>query len=197
MLASVFCRSRAAHLGGFAFGASGAAWYLLHALGIPKLLWVTYPTPFQGNLPTTEEQLSYLMSYIRRQGHLFERGGAADVGLNSSKQSAFVSSEPAQADPLATSDPWQGASLGVAPPPSVPTPQPNGHVEDPWSTYQFETPAGAAHDQDEVSTSGTEDGDSVPFEELAEYYNMPPEEAEAQLRHAYLMKKRFVEGVLR
>lgn len=73
----------------------------------------------------------------------------------------------------------------------MPTPQPNGHAEDPLSTHQHETPSGAAQELDQVSTSATEDGYTVPLEELAEYCNMPPEEAEAQLRHAYLVRERL------
>jgi len=187
-------RSRAAHLGGFVFGPTGASWYLLHALGIPKMLWVMYLTPFQGNLPTTEEQLNFLVNYIRRQGHLFEKGGAADIGLagNKTTNSTFVAAE-ATADPLQQHDPWQTASgsfmFGNASASSASHHSP----ADPWSAYQTGRQHEEASEWDEMSTSGTDDDATmtVPFEELAVYLNMPPEQAEHELREAYLLRKRL------
>lgn len=106
--------ARAHALGGFMFGPSGAAWYLLHALGIPKLMWVIYLQPFNGNVPTDENEFTHLLAYICRQGHVFEEGGIGARGLPATLSAGAGSSfMTGAADPLQSKDPWSsGVSAG-------------------------------------------------------------------------------------
>eukprot|EP00972_Heterocapsa_arctica_P041767 6157882-Heterocapsa_arctica.AAC.1 len=48
---------------------------------MPKAMWFQLLSPFQGNLPTTEDEFQFLVGYLRRQGHLLEPGGVTGIGL--------------------------------------------------------------------------------------------------------------------
>jgi hypothetical protein len=67
------------------------AYLVLRGLHIQPLMWVNFLQPFEGRLPATEPQVNEMMSYIRRQGHLLERGSALTeaAGASSGGHSSF------------------------------------------------------------------------------------------------------------
>ena len=65
---------RARTRAGIAIQPHHAAWMLLLALRIPGEYWVHVLTPFQGQLPTTEQQYRQFVEYLKRFGHLAESG---------------------------------------------------------------------------------------------------------------------------
>lgn len=78
---------------GFAPGPTAVAWMLLNALGIPPNQWAALLAPSQGSLPQNEPQLNDLMTFIRRQGHLYEATGlanAAQVGAREGKSAGHM-----------------------------------------------------------------------------------------------------------
>jgi hypothetical protein len=67
-------RVRARQRGQFHISPSGAAWILLNTMHIPLERWPILLAPSQGNLPHTEPEYHQFLQYLRRNGHLYDRG---------------------------------------------------------------------------------------------------------------------------
>ena len=67
-------RRRAATLGNFNMGPQGLAWTLLNTLNCSPQEWNELLIHFRGHLPGTEQQFAELVEYIRRYGHVLEKG---------------------------------------------------------------------------------------------------------------------------
>ena len=74
-------RGRAATLGNFNMGPQGLAWILLNALNCSPQEWNELRMHFRGHLPGTEQQFSELVEYIRRYGHVLEKGPMSMNGI--------------------------------------------------------------------------------------------------------------------
>ena len=68
------CRERALNGAGFDMSWVGFSFLLLCVLGIPKNQWALLLAPTQGSLPRDQAQYNAFMQYVRRQGHLTDRG---------------------------------------------------------------------------------------------------------------------------
>ena len=73
-------RTRAVNRANFQMGVPGLAWMLLNGLRAPPDLWDQALIPFNGNLPQDNNQLAILVERLRRQGHLHEQNGIAQLG---------------------------------------------------------------------------------------------------------------------
>ena len=76
-------RARAQNRANLNVGASGLAWLLLNGLRAPPDLWDRALMPFNGALPQNDQQLAVLTERLRRQGHLHEQSGIAQLGRES------------------------------------------------------------------------------------------------------------------
>ena len=68
------CRERALNGAGFDMSWVGFSFLLLCILGIPKNQWPLLLAPTQGSLPRDQPQYMAFCQYVRRQGHLTDRG---------------------------------------------------------------------------------------------------------------------------
>ncbi len=99
-------RYRAAELGKLELPPTGYAHMLLTSLGISAETWISFLQPFQGNLPTNDAEFKQLLAHIRRQGHMFERGGIAQA----QRQHVDGTYVGWQVDPMQAQDPWAASS---------------------------------------------------------------------------------------
>ena len=83
-------RLRAQNEGQFELPPTSAAYMLLTSFGIPPLTWSTFLVPTQCNLPVTDQQLTDMQEYIRRQSHLLEHGSIANIGNSAGQQNHFA-----------------------------------------------------------------------------------------------------------
>ena len=81
------CRERALNGAGFDMSWVGFSFLLLCVLGIPKNQWALLLAPTQGSLPRDQPQYDAFMQYVRRQGHLTDRG------VDGVKNMSFFSTE--------------------------------------------------------------------------------------------------------
>ena len=65
-------RHRAQSIGSVNIGGTGFAWMILNALHIHPAQWALILSPTGGSLPANEDQLSEMIAFVKRQGHLFE-----------------------------------------------------------------------------------------------------------------------------
>ena len=65
---------RSVEVGGVDLPIAANAWILLTALGTPRSQWPMLLMATGGALPTTVQQFRALLEYIRRQGHMNDRG---------------------------------------------------------------------------------------------------------------------------
>eukprot|EP00971_Amphidinium_carterae_P337415 6474187-Amphidinium_carterae.1 len=72
-------KQRAFEQGSLGLSPSGHAWLLMQSLGIPAQAWIPLLQRYDGVLPSTDQELEELLTLIRRQGHLGERGGLVDI----------------------------------------------------------------------------------------------------------------------
>ena len=68
------CRERALNGAGFDMSWVGFSFLLLCILGIPKNQWALLLAPTQGSLPRDQAQYMAFSQYVRRQGHLTDKG---------------------------------------------------------------------------------------------------------------------------
>ena len=73
------CIHRAANQGQVVIGEAIQAWMLLSALGIPREKWALLLAPTVGALPQNAQQYIDFVSYMRRQGHMYD--GARDKSI--------------------------------------------------------------------------------------------------------------------
>ena len=73
-------RNRAQNRGNMQMGIPGLAWMLLNGLRATPDVWDRALMPFNGNLPQDNAQLAMLIERLRRQGHLHEQHGIAQLG---------------------------------------------------------------------------------------------------------------------
>ena len=73
-------RNRAQNRGNMNMGVPGLAWMLLNGLRASPEVWDRALMPFNGNLPQDNAQLAVLTERLRRQGHLHEQQGIAQLG---------------------------------------------------------------------------------------------------------------------
>jgi hypothetical protein len=66
-------RYRASQNAGMQITEPGSAWMILMLLGIPTTQWTILLFQTAGALPTTREQYSAFIMYLRRNGHLYDR----------------------------------------------------------------------------------------------------------------------------
>jgi len=81
-------RHRAEARGGFVLQPPQAGWMVLNALGIPSTQWAQFLAPLMGNLPSTNQELTAMLAFIRRQGHLYESTGLAKAAMQAPKNAA-------------------------------------------------------------------------------------------------------------
>jgi len=204
---------------GFTMGTAGLAWTLLRALNIPPALWQQFLQPFNGNLPVNDTEMSRLIGNVRRQGHLYEQGGIAQLGHSSSRSSHgpggqhfLTSSTPSPQGDLwagwaTASAPWQQFSEGQ----SSSSAGQGAYLGAASSDYRSEDPGALAgpasqcvqcgaflsseYEDDDASSSDTEADGSEHIKDLWVGYESYCETWEdphtgAALRQEYLMAKR-------
>ena len=66
---------RANVVGGVVINEVGLSWLMLHLSRIPKSNWPLILAPTLGNLPQNAGEHNAFILYLRRNGHLFDRGG--------------------------------------------------------------------------------------------------------------------------
>ncbi|CAK0809856.1 unnamed protein product, partial [Prorocentrum cordatum] len=98
-------RTRAATLGGFDMGPQGYAWMLLNALNCSPQAWSELLIHFCEHLPRTEQQFNELVEYVRRYGHILEKGPMA-VNRSSGKGGYRGGSFFFPTFNLGSPDPW-------------------------------------------------------------------------------------------
>ena len=81
---------RARDVGGAQMNEVILSWMLLHHLRIPKDRWPLILTDTQGSLPADAPQYQAFLLYLRRNGHLYDRGN--DGAKNVSGHNYFVDS---------------------------------------------------------------------------------------------------------
>ena len=67
---------RAANQGQVVIGEPIMSWMLLSASGMGRDKWAMFLQPTAGALPSTPAEYAAFQQYMRRQGHLFDRGGS-------------------------------------------------------------------------------------------------------------------------
>eukprot|EP00971_Amphidinium_carterae_P207588 4119141-Amphidinium_carterae.1 len=107
-------RQRADDQGGLQLSPSGHAWLLLQALQIPATAWIPLLQRFDGTLPSTEDELLELITLIRRQGHLGEKGGLVDIARRPEQLHQQMSSDGLRTTPASTSSQHGQRFLAIA-----------------------------------------------------------------------------------
>ena len=75
-------RDKALNGAGFDMSWVGFAFLLMSILGIHKSQWPLLLAPTQGSLPNTEAQYQAFIRYVRRQGHLTDKGVDSVKNMN-------------------------------------------------------------------------------------------------------------------
>ena len=144
-------RQRAAIEGQFVMSVEGCSLQLLRACGIQASHLVTLLQPYQGRLPTTEQQFNELFAQLRRFGHMTEgvQGNVATV-LSAPFRPARPGTYHTQSDQAST---FLATSQQPAAPPSAPAsawdallPAPLGHASnDPFASWGARESQSADH----------------------------------------------------
>jgi len=71
------------------------SYLLLTGLHVQPLMWSTFLQPLMGRLPVTDDEMTQLTQYIRRQGHLLERGNPLTDNSNSNQPTYFAEEQNA------------------------------------------------------------------------------------------------------
>ena len=85
-------RNRAEHRGNLHMAAPGLAWMLLNGLRASPEVWDRALMPFNGDLPQDNRQLAVLIERLRRQGHLHEQQGIAQIGRDTAMRQGGLGS---------------------------------------------------------------------------------------------------------
>ena len=85
-------RNRAEHRGNLHMAAPGLAWMLLNGLRASPEVWDRALLPFNGDLPQDNGQLAVLIERLRRQGHLHEQHGIAQIGRDTAMRQGGLGS---------------------------------------------------------------------------------------------------------
>ena len=113
-------RYKAAQEANLDLGPAGTTYHMLNALQVSQQMWTLLLQPFQGNMPTTEQELIQLQEHLRRQGHLMEgvlnKGHAESRAHGQSYIYQWTPGGPAPPADYASADP-SGPSCSSAPAP--------------------------------------------------------------------------------
>ena len=153
----------------------GFAFLLMSTLGIHRSQWPLLLAPTQGSLPNTDVQYRAFIEYIRRNGHM------TDKGVDSVKNMNFYTEETQHAEAF-TVMPYLHASSW----------------EQPWASQSYQSYA--MSENDTVSEpSSCNSGDSEP--DLSDMHALPQNVAGEQLylsyRHAKRRWRKFTGGFKR
>lgn len=150
-------RARAAEQGGAIVSVQGVTWILLRAIGISDQQLIHLLTPFNGQFPATEMELTQLKTGLRRMGHILERApGNLREGLrqtHSNPSSAFLTHD----------DHWEPSHEQWGAPTALPEEWPGQHAFP--ASHATPTEAFALFEDDDVDTdSNTSSGEvsSIP-----------------------------------
>lgn len=162
------CIHRAANLGQVIIGEAICAWMMLSALGIPRDKWAMLLAPTVGALPNTAPEYADFVSYLRRNGHLYD--GTRDKSI---QQPFFGQS---------VQNYHQGQSYEAAA--QWPYPEQEQTV-DIWNAY----PATSAQvdEEWELSSGQSNDEEPVNYDDVA---HLPAPQAGEQIYLGYRTAKR-------
>ena len=155
------------------------SWIILSHLRIPRTSWPQLLSPTRGMLPTTEDEYHEMISYIRRNSHLYEYTGDRSKSL----QQPYFSTE--SEDPQSNYTSWSEPASSWS------------ESQVPWFEPVQTYPAYDDMHDDTHSWHSFSTGNSEPDEELdwTDVDAVPPIELPAYLFHQYLFAKRRFRAV--